>query len=82
MGTRPLVLEVLSLCLRPLGMGDFSAFGFFVGWRPSFALFLVFDNSALTAVATFASNHRRWSIAGRIVSESFTDTLEPARLPP
>jgi len=28
------------------------------------------------------SNHRRWSIAGRIVSESFTDTLEPARLPP
>ncbi len=27
-------------------------------------------------------NHNRWSIAGRTVSESFTDTLAPATLPP
>jgi hypothetical protein len=27
-------------------------------------------------------NHNRWSITGRIVSESFTDTLAPATLPP
>jgi len=27
-------------------------------------------------------NHNRWSITGRTVSESFTDTLAPATLPP
>jgi hypothetical protein len=37
-----------------LGCGDFTVFDFFVGRRLSFALFLVFDNSALTFVATFA----------------------------
>src|SRR6266853_6384758 len=31
-----------------------------------------------TSACSPESNHRRWSIAGRIVSESFTDTLAPA----
>ena len=40
------------------------------------------NNIRYTSDCSPESNHRRWSIAGRIVSESFTDTLEPARLPP
>ena len=53
MGTWPLGLEVLSLCLGPLGMWRLYDVWLLCGWRSSFALFLVFDNSALTFVAAF-----------------------------
>ena len=54
MRTWPLGLEVFRCAYDRLGCGDFTVFDFFVGWRLSFAWFLVFDNSALTFVATFA----------------------------
>ena len=54
MGTWPLGLEVLSLCLGPLGMWRLYGVWLLCRLRLSFALFMVFDNSTLTFVATFA----------------------------